>query len=312
MRDVLLKANEDKNINIVGNLPDPHELTETSVIGTFSITGNTQRYIIRDADTMFITDGHYTPSEIARAYLDVVFPEQLRATKAQANAFRDLSHAPLYVNPGFMRSGAYIDIKSAYFQITNLVGWNVDYMPGKFVSPGRSVEDFPMPNHKIARNCLVTSGLPGHIQMWDGERIVRRWSNNKHVNLGLMRLIHDVLNSFAVIAVLEYGAKYVNTDGCIIHNHLAEDFINMLQMRLGLVAEVKHWGETWITGPGSYKVGDYETKSFRYNTANWHDSIVIDDYSLLNSMLYQFSIDRVYNEDRLTYTTVNRSDGQTT
>ncbi len=147
----------------------------------------------------------------------------------------------------------FFDIESTYFSILKLVGWNVNYMPERWVIPGRAPLDFPLPTNKGARNYLVTIGLPRPMTVWTGSGFIEQRGQNVHINQGLWRLVMDILHSIAYIAV-QLGATYCNTDGYILPSKNAPALIRAIR-QWGLNARELGSGETSVFGIGNYSVG---------------------------------------------------------
>jgi hypothetical protein len=246
----------------VRQLPDPYSLTETTILGSYSyskLSSRTRIVVKKDCVTL---DGDLieTPSAIARDYLREKYKRGPIIKSVQAAALMDsLYGVPNYAKPRLFEHGFYVDIKSAYWSIMKISGWNVDYWPGKWLSIGTPPDDFPFYNHKIARNCLVSAGVPSKILRYtprgqfDEMRV-----GSPLANISLFKLIQDVLNSIAEESIAA-GAIYVNTDGFIAPNeNIAAKIINIIE-DWGLVASIKGEGEGGVKGAGAYKVGNAES-----------------------------------------------------
>jgi hypothetical protein len=194
-----------------------------------------------------------TPMDIALDYLDVAYPRRLRATKQQREAITAPRPAPLYALPGRIRCGHYVDLSGAYWQIMQIIGWDVDYFPGSGLTPGRPPHDFPFPEHKLARNCLVTAGLSRPLSIWTGQREIETHPDNRHLNYGLWAALMDILHLVAQQAVA-CGARYVATDGYILPDEGLPRFADWLDS-FPLKWKIKASGEAEIDGVHSYRVG---------------------------------------------------------
>jgi hypothetical protein len=244
---------------------------------------------IRPSALLHTQFGLQTASEVARDYLDFKFPKRLRALGPQAEVLKLHRAAPLYCWPGIYDEYCYLDLKSAFYSIMCLAGWDVDYFPAKWLVPGTTPVDFPLSGHKVARNCLVSCALPTPMKLWTGYRFVRRRANNPHINLGLWSLIMDILNCIAREAT-ECEAVYIHTDGYIIPLYRAYE----LQERIaeyGLIAEIKlnSIGTCIMLGMGNWKCGERKTK--RFNKAHGMgrvDTIYKMDNVLLKRKLAKF------------------------
>jgi hypothetical protein len=196
---------------------------------------------------------------IARDYLKIKYKIGPRTKKEQYRLIREGQYPPPNVAiPSSYSEGVYIDIKAAYWNLMKIVGWHLDYYHGKWLSPGTAPADFPFPENKILRNCLVSAGIPGKILRYDpgskGDPFSQINPRSPLENLGLFRLITDILNLIASVS-LEMGAIYVNTDGFIARNYQAAAEIIQLILDFGLTPSIKAEGGGGIKSSGAYKVG---------------------------------------------------------
>lgn len=238
----------------------------------------------------FVTEnGIQTAGEIARDYLDFKFPKKLRATKAQKDLLNFHRSAPLYIEPTILEDAAYVDLKSAYWSIMSLAGWDVDYFPGKWILQGTPPDDFPYPDIKPARNSLVSCGLPTPLRMWTGKKITRQFRSNIHINMGLWAFTMDVLHAIASIA-RELEACYVHTDGYILPRWNAPDLIEEIE-KFGLHAGIKARGVGTIIGMGNWKVGEHQTINY------------MRGYSLMGGVEYNYATPRTELREKLKHYT---------
>lgn len=215
-----------------------------------------------------------TPGDIARSYLNIKFPKW--RGRVTTNQYREVvakkrSH-PLFAQPGTYEDMIYVDLRSAYWSIMQVVGWNVDYFPKKWIAAGEELTDFPFPENKLARNCLVTTALPSNGQMWDGSNIVLVKSRKPFVNLVLWSCIMDVLHGVAW-EMRRLGAVYVHTDGYII-SKTKEYLVDELFDSWGLPYSVKGEGRAVVHGAGDYDMPHHQSRlkrlrEFPFN--NLHD-----------------------------------------
>lgn len=251
----------------VSRLPDVMDLDEMALLGAFSFSlPQSRRRIIKD--TIKLEEGtRETPSAIARDYLRLIYKTGPRGTKRQLAAVDMLPPVPNVALPQKFAWGLYIDIHSCYWSIMNVAGWDVDYYPGMWLSPGRAPSDFPFPDHKIGRNCLVSAGITRGIPRYmpkklPGDPFDEIQPGNKLSNTQLPRLIHDILNSIAGEA-MKAGAVYCNNDGFIAPTPgIAARVIKIIQ-DWGLTATVKGEGSGQIRSSGAYRVGNVESLPFR-------------------------------------------------
>jgi hypothetical protein len=259
-----IQAKRDKCPDLIPDDFPPIETFDAKVfVGGFSWTATVPRLrIVPHASVLRWSNLVTTPPEFARAYLDICYPRRLRASSGQAERITSPRHAPLYVAPTVISHATLIDLSAAYWQIMSVIGWDVDYYPGRYLSPGRAPHDFPLYGDKVTRNCLVTAGLDNPVTVWTGHKFIEEKLGNRHKNMGLWAAIHDILHAVALDA-LKCGAVYVNTDGYIVPSDRAELLMEVLRLRWGLTARYKAWGPAIVTGVGSYMIDGKKTLSFR-------------------------------------------------
>lgn len=254
---------------VLDDFPKLTTIKEPVILGTF--TWNLTKSKVRFIDKKSIIDigfGIQTPPEISRDYISVVFPKRLRAYSDQIVAFTvPKRHAVLYAKPGRLLKGVYIDISAAYWNITRIVGYNVEYFPpNRWLGQGRHVEDFPLPQHKVARSSIVSQGLIRPLLMWDGERLIEpKKIGGKSVNQALWAIVQDVLHAIAGELKEKCQLVYAHTDGFIVPSHFQDLALSIISS-YGLYAKVKQdamgnraSGLTYVMGVGRYIVGNVRT-----------------------------------------------------
>lgn len=256
---------------ILKEFPKLTTIKERVTLGTFSWNLMSSKVRLLDAkNTIDIGFGAQTPPEIARDYIAVCFPKRLRAYSDQIRAFTNPSrHAVLFCNPSRLVKGSYVDISAAYWNITRIVGFNLEYFPPqKWLGQGRHVEDFPLPHHKVARSSIVSQGLIRPLLMWDGAKMIEgKKVGGRSVNQALWALVQDVLHSIAAELLVKCDLRYAHTDGFIVpahHSQQAQDIIS----EYGLTSKIKTdekgnraTGLTYVLGVGRYIVGDVRTQN---------------------------------------------------
>lgn len=255
--------------------PDIRTLDYPVTLGSYTYTAKTKHHKwLHASHARNYGGGYCTPGDMARDYLAIKYDgRRIRCTGEQARAAVDnRKSAPLYCQPQVLESAVYLDITSAYWQIVRAVGWNVDYNPGKFLNSKSRMDDFPYPNHKGARNCLVTVGLPSTITLWTGSELRHVKSGSKFTNFILYRLVMDVLNGIAREMVNHAGAAYVYTDGYIIaSNRIAA--ADRIFAEWGLSYSIKHEGRATIIGSAVYAFTD--NRSGSYATEGYKQAIAV-------------------------------------
>lgn len=194
-----------------------------------------------------------TPPQLTRAYLDLKFPKQLRARKSQLEFWKPRRSQPMYTLTGnYNREMVYLDLKQAYWSIVKVIGWDVDYFPGMLVRR-QACDDYPFTGNRLARNSLVSMGLPSHGFLYKDGRIIavpHAWK----VNLGLWTAVQDILHGIADEMIKRAGAVYVNTDGYILpaaHEAIGREIAAEWGLRIG----EKNRGRATIYGVGAYSIG---------------------------------------------------------
>jgi hypothetical protein len=250
----------------VKSLPDPDDLDEYTLLGSYSYSlQETRRRLI--ADCLEIVPGVYeTPAAISRDYLKLIYKRGPRFTRRQLSNVSSLPPEPNVAYPQKFLYGMYVDIKACYWSIMKIAGWNVDYNPGLWLSPGRVPSDYPFPEHKIARNCLVSAGMMSGIAFYNPHYLPREpygiiQGGNPLQNYQLVRLIHDILNSIAVQA-LEAGAIYANKDGFICPDGTSAAACIRIIQDWGLRGTIKAKGPGEVKASGTYYVGSSRTLNY--------------------------------------------------
>lgn len=260
MLELCLKRRETYKTSVIERFPPLATIKERTTLGMFSWTlqESKQRWI-HELNCIDLLGYPQTRSEITRDYLSIVNPRKLRAKGWQAENFTQHRAPPTFAKVGKWGDCTYVDLKSAYWSILGVTGWDVDYYPGKWILPGRVPYDFPLINDKIARICLVSAGLNAPTRIWTGSQVIVIRTQNSHLNLGVWSICQDLLHTLANIAE-RLGAVHIHTDGYIVPTSNAEYLINRIR-EFGLVARPKATGSTWIHAVGSYQCGEHHTKN---------------------------------------------------
>lgn len=252
----------------VRKLPSPERLDEMALLGSYSYSlPQSRRRIIKDS--IEIVDGiRETPSAIARDYLRITYGKRPLATKRQIEMNVAQLPPPNVAHPGRFAHGFYIDIVSCYWSIMQVVGWDVDYMPGKWLAGGRPPTDYPFPEHKVGRNCLHSACTLHGIPRYDprklpGDPYDEVTAGNSLSNAQLPRLTYDVLNSIGYQCI-KAGAIYMNNDGIIAPTPKIAATCEGIITDWGLRWAVKAQGSGEVKAAGTYRVGMEETLTFRH------------------------------------------------
>lgn len=255
------ERHEKQTIEVVDTFPLLNNVSDNVILGSFSwYWMNAKKKELLRPFALQFDDVITTPSEIGRTYLELKYGRQ-RATSEQIKYFKVHRSAPLYAKPHNYESGVYIDIRSAYWQILQIVGWDADYNPARWLGKGTPMDDFAYADIKLSRNCLVTAGLPSDATFWKGEKQVfeRLSTHNRVANLGIWALIMDILHGVAWDAI-RAGATYAHTDGYICDVARTDAVITAIR-EWGLEARIKKVGASKVYGVGSYTFGNEATKN---------------------------------------------------
>lgn len=246
----------------VYRLPPLDTLKESTIVGSFSFCLQSSRQrLIKLPDCIGVDHVVETPTAIARDYAIFEYKRGPRVRHTQMECIRDgMRAAPNFVLPSQFEHGYYIDIRACYWSIMNVVGWNPDYWPEKWLARGKPPSRFPFPDHKLARNCLASVGLSDKLPIYtpDTGEIVGIKRGNQLSNLSLMRVITDVLQSIAARAI-ELGAIYCNNDGFIVPDEPTLDKVSNLIAEWGLTARIKHEGGGGVHSSGAFVVGKHKS-----------------------------------------------------
>lgn len=242
--------------------PHPKEWGSGMVfVGGYSLT-LTQQKIQYLRDVIPLHNSVVTPTQASRDYVTVKFPEKLRSRKAQWAWWNEFPRSqPMATTRGRYRDMVYIDLKSAYWSIVSLVGWDAEYFQ-KWIVRGSDMSDFPFSDNRVARNSLVTNFLPQNhtIAYLDGT-LVPLPSGKRVQNYGLWCLVMDVLHGIAWDMWHKFNAVYINTDGYIIRAQDQDNAIEYIWKKWGLVARQKGRGIAQVWGVGCYDIGTHRAKT---------------------------------------------------
>lgn len=248
---------ENWEIVLVDKFPKLQELEALTYLGSFAWTQpHTQLKFVKKRFAHNIGGGIVTPSDIARDYLAIKFDgKRMKCNSTQYQQFvRERIHQPLYAEPVFGMDAYYLDLKSAYWQILMCAGWDVDYSRDKFLSVRSHVFDFPVPLIKLARNSLVSMGLPSQGTIWHPENGLQRLKGGSStINLVLYGFVMDVLHAFAHEMIERAGAVYVNTDGYIVPKYMAYEAFEIAD-EWNMTLVIKHDGVATVRGAGDYDI----------------------------------------------------------
>lgn len=168
---------------------------------------------------------------------------------------------PLAARPGKFAEGVYLDVRACYWRLLQRFGWASIYLPGRFLGQ-TPMPPFPYANHKVARNSLVTTAMPLHLQKFTpGRGYYEVWRSNPWLHIPLLHLVHDVLHLLAGLA-WDAGAVYVHTDGYLAPTREVAAIIAARIQECGFEAVEKAAGAGWVKAVGSYRIGGKASRTF--------------------------------------------------
>jgi hypothetical protein len=154
---------------------------------------------------------------------------------------------------------------------------------------GESNQDFPLPHIKESRNSLVTVGLPGSSNMWDGTKLVSKRMNKKRINMQIWAIVQDVLNGIAY-DMRRAGAVYIYTDGYIFPES-SIDLPFEIAASWGVNLSTRHTGGARVQGPGNYAIGGHKSGRYSRRIAH-HDKVYAPHHEWLRKQVRHWSLVR--------------------
>jgi hypothetical protein len=253
--------------------PEPEDVV---ILGTYSRAWRNKKHREVLTSKAIEFEGRLdSPTSHVRDYVSYCYAR--RPAKKEQRDILKRKYMPIYADPCIMRDAVYVDIASAWYSIVMLAGWNVEYNPGKWFGFGQPPDDFPFPDNKIARSCMVSLGRSSRLPVWRDGKITSMWMYNNTENLHIWGVIADVLNAIGSHAIL-LGAKYVNTDGCIISRRYANDMQDYISS-WGLSSRIKGEGAAVICGVGAYHIGLHKSgRSMKFHPCEAIDWTVDEDW----------------------------------
>lgn len=269
------RKRQTKSDYYIGDLPQLRDLPTRTIIGLTSYfqTVEHNRFIL-PLSVVDIGFGQQTQSEIARDYLSVKYARRPAIRLSQLPELTKPRNAPQYCRPTEQFEGVYIDLKSAYWSILKLGGWDVDYMPFKWLSRRSTVNDFPAPQLKVARNTLVSLSRQSHLTIWTGNKLIQEKAPAQFLNSALWAFTMDVLHSIA-FEMKQIGALYINCDGYILPVEKEAQAFDVIRS-WGLEAGIKGRGEAYIKAVGVYGVGNHQSKHKNKIMPSYWDNVYGD------------------------------------
>lgn len=258
--------------DLITTWPKLTEIVSPTFLGSYAwSTASEKRRLLNRPYAYNFGGGWVTPADLARDYIKVKYPKRGRVTTGQYHEFMKHRAAPLLAIPCELEDAVYLDVTRTYWSILKIVGWDVDYHPGRFLAPRSFVDDFPHPEIKQATNCMVSVGLIGDMKLWTGSKLVFIKKKNPFINMMLWSLVQDVLNGLAA-DMEKAGAVYIHTDGYIMPRDRVKDALEIGEA-WGLHLRPKAEGKVKVHGVGTYDIGLKETKRKGFKRGIYHRHI---------------------------------------
>lgn len=286
-----LNEREQYETHIRETFPKLTTIHEPVFVGSFTWTCQQEKWKILQSKTAISTlAGWASPAELARNYITIKYPKRKRVTTDQYHEIMKPRSQPLLAIPGTYGDCVYLDLKSAYWSILKVIGWDVEYFPGRWMGVRSDVSDFPFQEFKLARNSLVSVGLVGKANYWTGNKLISVKKSNGLVNMALWSAVQDILNGIA-IEMERAGALYINTDGYIFRSQDALLAYEVAES-WGLVLGEKERGAADILAAGTYSIGMKPNRRTQMIKPTYHRKIAEIDNEWLRPRFQKFSSHR--------------------
>jgi len=274
MTDLAIQRVENRTITITDSVSLPPSDDYVYLGGGTWYARNSRRAEIVHSSVVRPFEVPQTRGQVARDYLKVKYGKKLplRARGAQIRSWGDAMSAALYAKSGWTENMVYADIKSAYWSILSIVGYDVEWWPERFLGVASSVADFPLWEDKTARSAITATGIMNTSDIYNYGKFERVAQKNVYQNLSLWNLTHTILHMCAGWA-RSLGGVYFNTDGAIIPRRALDDYTALLA-GVGLRCGVKGEGVCHVRGAGAYKIGHLKSGHYARVTDHDHDNLV--------------------------------------
>lgn len=286
-----LQEREQFEVHLRDTFPKLTTIHEPVFVGSFTWTCQQEKWKILQSKNAISTPGGWaSPAELARNYITIKYPKRKRVTTEQYHEIMKPRSQPLLAIPGTYGDCVYLDLKSAYWSILKIIGWDVEYFPGRWLGVKSDVSDFPFQEFKLARNSLVSVGLVGRANYWTGDKLISIKKSNGMVNMALWSAVQDTLNGIA-LDMEKAGALYINTDGYIFRNDNAPLAYEVAES-WGLVLGEKERGAADILAAGTYSIGMKPNRRTQMIKPTYHRKIAEVDNAWLRPRVQKFALHR--------------------
>lgn len=201
-----------------------------------------------------------TPWDYAKAHLRAALRLTLGSRRKRFStqdweAMRRGAYGPQYAVPGEYSDMAYVDVRGAYFTLYTMY-WATEYYPKRFLGKHAVLPLWhpELRDNKLARNALWGLARATRISLYtpNGEHHITAPHELSYPQMVLGTT--DALHAVAHVAVRQFGAVYVMTDGYIVPHGVAGLFLDFLAS-MGLEGRVVEVGDAWVGGVGAYRIG---------------------------------------------------------
>ena len=248
-------------IRIEWRKPDLSELDPGTIIGgsTWSRKGGT-RWVVQP-ELCVIPGIGVTHMDLARFWVRENYNLPLRRRRAEDA--QEWAPVPQLARLTRLGDGAYVDIRSAYRSIVERVGWDVEYVRGRYMTcGGADLSELT----KLAYSAIVAIAARPYTMMrrWNGAQIETHRVRNLYANSSVYRLVRDVLWGVYSDVTDNVDVLYYNTDGCIVRSKDVSA-VEQIMDWWGFESRVKAKGEVMVYGFGSYSIAQTRTKRWTHS-----------------------------------------------
>ena len=223
--------------------------------------------------------------DLARSWIELNTRLPLRRKHVDNPLLR--APVPLAARVGRYDDCVYVDIKSTYRRILELVGYDVEYRAEKWLSQGNARTGLDeLPKISYASIVALSANWRKNIVRKTSIGLVNEKVHNKYANVCLYTLTRDVLHCvYSDVMRAGIDVFYVNTDGYIVKNKDAQKICDILA-EWGFEGRSKKEGDVRVYGTGTYAFG--EEKPLRRIVFNHNVSTELADASFCSWLRTRF------------------------
>ena len=246
-----------KPVKIVDFLPEVKTLPNGTRYGIYSASTPKRERFVRYQAWKEFEGMNETETGFVRHWIGKM--EKPRARRNQAEGVES-ARSPLFCKPSCTEEAVYVDLKSAYQSVYSVLGWNCEYLRGRYMIADSDPLIWPYPKEwKTGRSFVVSGARPRLTGFFVKDGMLKAGKyRSPFSNPSLVCAVYDVLSSVARLAVNVFQATYYNTDGAIIPAKFETKYIETLAA-FGLKAETKYKGESIVFNSSYWYVGPHLT-----------------------------------------------------